>query len=401
MAPRDTAQSARVRRRARRDHREPRRMVRPRSGEETHGFRPAVIRTRAQRAARGGGRARQAAGRSRFRPRLHRPYGHRPLQRRQGLARRQDHRPQADHARSGRGRAALRPGDLRGPEGLSPRRRHAWRCSGPDANARRFNQSAERLAMPKLPEETFLEVDPPARARRPRLVPDGRRRLALHPPVHVRQRGVPRRQAVVGIPLPRHRLAGRRLLQERRARRFAVDLAELHARRARRHRRRQVRRQLRLEPRRPGRSQQARLRPGRVPRCRRAQVGRGTRRHERVLRVRRRLAADAAAVRHDPARHHARQPDDARPRRRPDRARGALFDRPVARGRRERQADRGVRLRHRRRRHADRHASKSPDGEFKIGAGGPGQTTMRIKQRLVDIQRGAAPDPHGWVRRID
>ena len=42
-----------------------------------------------------------------------------------------------------------------------------------------------------------------------------------------------------------------------------------------------------------------------------------------------------------------------------------------------------------------------PDGEFKMGAGGPGQTTMRIKQKLVDIQRGVAPDPHGWVARID
>jgi branched-chain amino acid aminotransferase len=44
---------------------------------------------------------------------------------------------------------------------------------------------------------------------------------------------------------------------------------------------------------------------------------------------------------------------------------------------------------------------KSPEGEFKMGSGGPGQTTMRIKQRLVDIQRGVAPDPHGWVHRID
>ena len=42
----------------------------------------------------------------------------------------------------------------------------------------------------------------------------------------------------------------------------------------------------------------------------------------------------------------------------------------------------------------------SPDGEFKIGAGGPGQLTMRLKQRLVDIQRGVALDPHGWVQRI-
>ncbi len=43
---------------------------------------------------------------------------------------------------------------------------------------------------------------------------------------------------------------------------------------------------------------------------------------------------------------------------------------------------------------------KSPDGEFKIGAGGPGQTTLRIKQKLVDIQRGIAADPYGWVSRI-
>lgn len=42
----------------------------------------------------------------------------------------------------------------------------------------------------------------------------------------------------------------------------------------------------------------------------------------------------------------------------------------------------------------------SPEGEFRIGAGGPGQTTLRIKQKLVDIQRGVAPDPHGWVQRI-
>ncbi len=42
----------------------------------------------------------------------------------------------------------------------------------------------------------------------------------------------------------------------------------------------------------------------------------------------------------------------------------------------------------------------SPDGEIRIGAGGPGQITMRFKQKLVDIQRGAAPDPHKWVHRL-
>ncbi len=44
---------------------------------------------------------------------------------------------------------------------------------------------------------------------------------------------------------------------------------------------------------------------------------------------------------------------------------------------------------------------KSPAGEFVMGSGGPGQTTTRIKQKLVDIQRGVAADPHGWVQRID
>ncbi len=40
------------------------------------------------------------------------------------------------------------------------------------------------------------------------------------------------------------------------------------------------------------------------------------------------------------------------------------------------------------------------DYSFTIGGGEPGQTTMRLKQRLVDIQQGNAPDPHGWVHRI-
>ena len=40
-------------------------------------------------------------------------------------------------------------------------------------------------------------------------------------------------------------------------------------------------------------------------------------------------------------------------------------------------------------------------GGFTIGSGGPGQVTMKLRQRLLDIQRGHAPDPHDWVERID
>ena len=42
-----------------------------------------------------------------------------------------------------------------------------------------------------------------------------------------------------------------------------------------------------------------------------------------------------------------------------------------------------------------------PEYSFSIGAGGPGQVTQKLKQRLVDIQTGKAPDPHGWVQRLD
>jgi branched-chain amino acid aminotransferase len=40
-------------------------------------------------------------------------------------------------------------------------------------------------------------------------------------------------------------------------------------------------------------------------------------------------------------------------------------------------------------------------GGFTIGSGGPGQVTMRLRERLVAIQRGEAPDPGGWVVHLD
>jgi branched-chain amino acid aminotransferase len=43
----------------------------------------------------------------------------------------------------------------------------------------------------------------------------------------------------------------------------------------------------------------------------------------------------------------------------------------------------------------------SHDGEFTIGSGGPGQTTQRLRDKLVSIQRGTAEDNNGWVTRLD
>ncbi|WP_324827681.1 branched-chain amino acid aminotransferase [Qipengyuania zhejiangensis] len=40
------------------------------------------------------------------------------------------------------------------------------------------------------------------------------------------------------------------------------------------------------------------------------------------------------------------------------------------------------------------------DGEFTIGSGGPGQLTSKIRERLTGIQRGTSADTHGWVTRL-
>jgi branched-chain amino acid aminotransferase len=43
---------------------------------------------------------------------------------------------------------------------------------------------------------------------------------------------------------------------------------------------------------------------------------------------------------------------------------------------------------------------KGADGAFAIGGQSVGPVTQRIRARLVAIQRGQAPDPHGWIEEI-
>ena len=43
---------------------------------------------------------------------------------------------------------------------------------------------------------------------------------------------------------------------------------------------------------------------------------------------------------------------------------------------------------------------RSLEGEFMIGNGGPGSRTEDLRAALVDIQRGRAADPHGWVHKV-
>ena len=43
---------------------------------------------------------------------------------------------------------------------------------------------------------------------------------------------------------------------------------------------------------------------------------------------------------------------------------------------------------------------RAPEGEFRIGNGGSGARTEELKSALVDIQRCRAPDTHGWIHRV-
>jgi branched-chain amino acid aminotransferase len=43
---------------------------------------------------------------------------------------------------------------------------------------------------------------------------------------------------------------------------------------------------------------------------------------------------------------------------------------------------------------------RSLDGEFTVADGGSGEVTMGLRKQLVDIQRGRAEDPFGWVHRV-
>ena len=43
---------------------------------------------------------------------------------------------------------------------------------------------------------------------------------------------------------------------------------------------------------------------------------------------------------------------------------------------------------------------EGPDGAFQIGSGGPGQLTTKLRETLVGIQRGRVKDTRGWTMRV-
>ena len=43
---------------------------------------------------------------------------------------------------------------------------------------------------------------------------------------------------------------------------------------------------------------------------------------------------------------------------------------------------------------------KNSAGSYQVGSGESGETTLALRQKLLDIQYGRTADIHGWLRRI-
>ena len=115
----------------------------------------------------------------------------------------------------------------------------------PDANARRFQRSARRLALPELPVEAFVESIRQLVPDRRRLGAVGARDQPVPAAVHDRDRVLPRGPRGPGRGLPLHREPGRGVLHLGSEARVDLAVDELRARRQGRHRCGEDRRQLR------------------------------------------------------------------------------------------------------------------------------------------------------------
>jgi branched-chain amino acid aminotransferase len=140
--------------------------------------------------------------------------------------------------RPGRRRPALRAGDFRGLKAY--KRDNGVNLFRPDANARRFKSSAERMATAPL-EDVFIEAVEQLVRIDSAWIPGGEGSLYLRPFMIASEvfLGVkPSAEYIFAV------IAARRLLfQGRTCAGVDLGVGELHTRRDRRHRRRQMRRQ--------------------------------------------------------------------------------------------------------------------------------------------------------------
>ncbi len=267
----------------------------------------------------------------------------------------------------------------------------------PDANARRFKNSAERMAMAPLPEAVFIEAVEQVVRIDSAWIPGGEGSLYLRPFMIASEvfLGVkPSAEyifAVIASPVGSYFKGGPApvsiWVSENYTRAAiggtgAVKCGGNYAA------------SLRAQ----AEADRARLRPGRFPRCDRAPLHRGTRRHERVLRVRGRLALtpplgtilpgitrDSIIALAKDAGTRVREETYTIEQWRADAASGKLKE-AFACGTAAVISPIGKVC--------------SASGDFSISGGAAGPVAMGLRKKLVDIQYGRAEDPHDWIRKV-
>ena len=200
------------------------------------------------------------------------------------MAAREPRPVRAPLARSRRLRFALRAGDLRGLQGVPAKGREHR-----DVSPRRERAPLQPIRRPPgdaaLARGAFHRSGRRAHPDRSRLGARGQRGKHVPAPARHRDGGSARREARQGIHVPALRLTVGAVLRTGSEARLGVALYRLRARRPRRHRRCQVRRQLRGKPSRPTEGDRRGLPAGRLARRREAPVCRRDGGHEPVLRL--------------------------------------------------------------------------------------------------------------------
>ena len=297
-------------------------------------------------------------------------------------------------------RPALRPGDLRGAQGVPARRR--LRVDVPAAGQRRAVRAvrpaagAARAARGGLP-----RLDRGARAHRRRVGARARRRACT-----CGRSCTPRSRSSACAPRSRSSTSSspRRSARTSRAASSPSPIwvdQEFHRVGAGRHGRGQVRRQLR---RRACCRSRTRYDKGFEQVCFLDAVDqhppRGARRHERLRRERRRLGRDAAGVRLDPrGRARARRSSSCwatRATRSPSVRSRSRRCGPGSRTARSPRCSRAARLRSSPR----SVGSRATTSTSLVGDGAAGAVTTRVRAELTDIQYGRATDRHSWLHRL-
>ena len=116
------------------------------------------------------------------------------------------------HPVSRRHGVSLRPGDVRGPEGLQGGDDGANYLFRPDMNAKRTNDTNDRLCIPRVPEEDYVQAVKAIVSVDQDWIPTAPGTSPVHPPLYHCHGALPGGGCLANLPVYHHSLPLGRLL---------------------------------------------------------------------------------------------------------------------------------------------------------------------------------------------